>query len=128
MDTNHDGVISQFEFSQGILKYVNMPSKDLKKLFRHFDKQQLGLIQKNNFMIIIKNHQLKKPTVLIEQNFNLQFEILNKFNKWVNTNQLTPDDAFRCFDLDFNGFLTKQELLNGILKYLKYPQHFITRV
>ena len=85
MDTNHDGVISKYEFEHGVLQYINMPKNDIRKLFCYFDKQNLGLITKKNFTMIILNHQLRKPTDFIEQDFNIQFDILRKFNYWAST-------------------------------------------
>jgi hypothetical protein len=43
-------------------------------------------------------------------NFNWEEEVIDKLKSWVVKEKITVEEAFKCFDKDFDGFVNKNDL------------------
>ena len=52
--------------------------------------------------------------------------IINKIRDWVITNKITSIEAFRSFDKDFNGLISKNDMKLSLIEFLKVKATEIT--
>ncbi len=46
--------------------------------------------------------------------------MVDKIKAWIVKEKITIDEAFKCFDRDFDGFIKKDDLKWGIINILKF--------
>ena len=54
----------------------------------------------------------------MEDSFEWQEQIIAGIKKWAKTSKLNSTEAFRSFDLDFDGLISKQDMKTALQKYL----------
>lgn len=63
----------------------------------------------------------------VKDNFDWEAETLEKLRTWVkDKSNRAPDDAFKRFDKDFDGFVSKEDLRTGLINNLNVPAYQIT--
>lgn len=63
---------------------------------------------------------------LQEDDFDWELEILFKIRNWCKRENLTVEDAFRTFDKDFDGEISKGDIKLFIIDILKVEDKLIT--
>ena len=48
--------------------------------------------------------------------------MIDKIKSWVITERITVEEAFKCFDRDFDGYIKKDDLKWGIINILKIKE------
>ena len=66
---------------------------------------------------MLRLENLDKKTV--EDNFDWEQETIGKIKQWVIDQKLTVHEAFKCFDKDFDGFISKQDLKASLTEILE---------
>lgn len=54
--------------------------------------------------------QIPKPGKMVSDSFAWQEDIIARIKAWVKKSRLNSLDAFRSFDQDFNGLITKEDM------------------
>ena len=52
--------------------------------------------------------------------------MIKMIHEWVNKNNLSPEDAFRVIDNDFDGFLSRPDLTHFLINVLNWPAKEVT--
>jgi len=103
---------------------LSLPVKE--KFFAFMDKNQIGLIDYPTFLDIMQtssvNH-LKKNN--LSDNFDWENSIIEKIKAWIIKEHITIEEAFKCFDRDFDGFVKKEDLKWGLSQLLKVKEEEI---
>lgn len=55
----------------------------------------------------------------VEDNFDWEHATIAKIKQWVLAQELTVEEAFKCFDKDFDGFISKQDLRDALTEILE---------
>ena len=50
---------------------------------------------------------------------------MEKIKKWIRKAQLTVEDAFKCFDKDFDGYVNKADLKHALVNLLEIEEDSI---
>ena len=90
------------------------------------DKNKIGLVDYPNFLEVIQlssANRLKKGNC--NDNFDWENGIIDKIKMWILTERITVDEAFKCFDRDFDGFVKKEDLQSAIVNILKVKEEEI---
>jgi len=90
------------------------------------DKNKIGLVDYPNFLEVIQissAYKLKKGDM--SDNFDWENGIIDKIKMWIMTERITVEEAFKCFDRDFDGFVKKDDLKNSIISILKVKEEEI---
>ena len=96
------------------------------KLFALMDKNQIGLVDYPNFLEVINlSSAYKLSNGNMGDNFDWENEVIDKLKRWVATERITVDEAFKCFDKDFDGFISKSDLRWGLTDVLKVKEEEI---
>lgn len=122
-DGNKDGFLSFTEFSQGIDKILTLSVPVKEKIFALMDKNKIGLVDYPNFLEVIElssANRLKKGD--FSDNFDWENGIIEKIKKWILSEKITVEEAFKCFDKDFDGHVRKEDLRWGIINILKVKE------
>ena len=116
-DTENLGVLSAKQFSDGLSKYIDLSEQVKYGLFALIDKLGTGLITFEAFLAVIKDNNLEpKPH---KDSWNWEGEIIQKIRKWIFSEKISVESAFRAFDIDFDGVISKEDLKTGVIKVLK---------
>ena len=54
--------------------------------------------------------------------------VIAKLREWVKTNQYRATEAFRSFDKDFNGLISKEDMKQSLIEYLDIKPIEITQI
>jgi hypothetical protein len=55
----------------------------------------------------------------IEDSFDWETGIINQIKQWVKKQGLTVEEAFKCFDKDFDGFISKGDLKDSLIEIIE---------
>lgn len=75
------------------------------------------MIDYPHFLMVIKK-PLNSKKVIINDSFDWQSSIISKLHSYFSSEKLSPADAFRIVDSDFDGFISKSDLKNFLLTAL----------
>ena len=81
------------------------------------DKNNTGLISYEQFLDVLKLENFDKQAV--EDNFDWEQETINRIKQWIISQRLTVAEAFKCFDKDFDGFISKVDLKDSLTDILE---------
>ena len=125
-DLNKDGFLSFSEFSSGIDNVMTLSLPVKEKFFALMDKNQIGLVDYPNFLNVIQATSAANlmKTGLVDS-FDWENDVIDQIKKWVIREKITIEEAFKCFDRDFDGFVKKDDLKWGIINILKIKQEEI---
>lgn len=91
------------------------------------DKNEIGLVDYPNFLEVINlssAYKLNKNGGL-NDNFDWENDVIEQIKRWIQTERITVEEGFKCFDKDFDGFINKQDLRWGLINILKIKEEEI---
>ena len=119
LDTNNDEFLSFAEFSENIESVVKLSPYIKEQLFAYMDVNKIGMVDYESFWNTMKQTAVSPPVIRVEDNFNWEYEMIDKIREWIKNEGITPEEAFKAFDRDFDGFININDLkwiLTNILK------------
>lgn len=117
-------MINLAQFSQGVSSIVSIAPPLLEKLFNVMDSNKIGMVDYPRFEKILSiqaNSQVPKPGDSVEDSFDWQERIIFEIKRWVKQAKLIPMEAFRSFDKDFDGLISKEDMKQSLVEYLRVP-------
>ena len=96
-----------------------LASPVLEQLFSSVDKKGVGLITYDQFLFVFNGGELTSKRV--EDNFDWEEKMIGNIKQWVLTKGLTLEEAFKCFDQDFDGIISKNDLKKSLASLLHVP-------
>jgi Ca2+-binding EF-hand superfamily protein len=112
--------LSYSEFSTGINKIITLSEPIKEKLFALMDSNEIGLVDYPNFLEVIQMsnaNKLKRNGV--KDNFEWEEGIIDKIKMWIIRERITVEEAFKCFDRDFDGTISKEDLKDSLISIFK---------
>ncbi len=95
------------------------------------DKNEIGLVDYPNFLEVINLSSAKKLSKgALNDNFDWENAVIDQIRKWVFSEKITIEEAFKSFDRDFDGYVNKADLkwaLTNILQ-IKEEEIFPTKL
>jgi len=116
-DLDKDGMVSYAEFQRGLDDILKLSQPIKEQLYALMDKDNIGLISYDQFLEVLRLQNIDKKA--IEDNFDWENEVIDKIRQWIVDQGLTVEEAFKCFDKDFDGFISKQDLKRSLLDILE---------
>jgi Ca2+-binding EF-hand superfamily protein len=71
----------------------------------------------------LKDRKIDPPKIV--DSFDWEQGIVQKIKEWIKKAQLTVEDAFKCFDKDFDGFVSKVDLKHALVSLLEIDEEEI---
>lgn len=117
LDSEGNGTIAYSAFmSQWDSLYpLSKPQKEA--LFRLFDTQNIGQIDYPSFLRILRDVEIDPKAS--SESWDWEQDIIGKIKAWKVSQKLQTEAVFRAFDRDFDGFLSKKDLREGLETVLK---------
>lgn len=128
-DSDKDGMLTITEFSRGIVSLVPLSQRILQRLFALMDQNQIGMIDFEAFKKVLDikvPSQIPRKADKVEDDFTWQQDIIKGIKRYVRGQGLTPTDAFRLFDQDFDGKISIEDMRNSVQTILGIPEAKIT--
>ena len=89
------------------------------------DQNNIGLVEYNSFLEILEITHVSKPKVTVPDNFNWEEKIVKKLKNWICSSQITVEEAFKSFDHDFDGVVSKDDLKWTLINLLQVEEEEI---
>ncbi|KAL4466773.1 hypothetical protein ABPG74_010370 [Tetrahymena malaccensis] len=124
LDSNQDGFIILSEMSN-LDKIIKLNQSQKEGYFCYMDNLNTGMIDYQRFLEVI-NKPINFKQEIKEDNWDWQFEMLEKMRKWYKTQNLDYMEAFKIADIDFDGQIGKKDLHSFLSDILHIPQDIIT--
>ena len=125
-DANKDGFLSLTEFSQGIEKIIALSVPVKEKMFGLMDKNGIGLVDYPSFLEVINLSSASKLSKAhLNDNFDWETGVIEQIKQWVAKERITIEEAFKCFDKDFDGYVSKDDLRWALANVLKLKEEEI---
>lgn len=103
---------------------LSLPVKE--KFFAVMDKNKIGLVDYPNFLQVIQASAADKIKANgFTDSFDWENSIIEKIKAWIVKEKITVDEAFKCFDRDFDGFIKKEDLKQSIASILKVKEEIL---
>ncbi len=84
------------------------------------DRNEIGLVDYTNFLEIINLSSANKLTKgPFNDNFDWENDAIEKIKHWIHSERITIEEAFKCFDKDFDGFVSKTDLRWALINIIK---------
>jgi len=93
------------------------------------DSNKIGMVdqEKFNFIISIETAiTIPKEGSSIADGFEWQEEVIQMIKDWALKNKLGPIEAFKSFDRDLSGAITKESMRKSLVEYLQMNYSAIT--
>ena len=119
-DKNKDGFLSFAELNDGLDSLTDISQFLKEKLFAMMDIHSTGLIPIEGFVGILEEGKIAKGGSKTD-GFEWENEIIQKMKGWVQERGMSSEEAFKNFDVDFDGFIGKDDLRNSLLELIKIP-------
>ena len=118
-DTDHDNMVSLAEFTLGLTSMLTIAAPFAEQLYAIMDKRGIGLINYDQFLDVIKSRKTEVKNVT--DNFNWEYSMIEKIKQWVLSKKCTIEEAYKCFDRDFDGLVSQQDLMLSLKTLLEVP-------
>ena len=118
-DSDKDNMVSLAEFQRGIQTVITLSSPVVEMLYNLMDKHRNKLINMEQFCDVLKAQQLQVPN--ITDNFKWEMAMVEELKKWIVKENQHPEEAFKRFDKDFDGQISKDDLKLGLQNNLRIP-------
>lgn len=119
LDTNNDEFLTFTEFSENIDSIVKLSPLIKEKLFALMDENNIGMVDYQSFLSVMKRTPVSAKIVRVADNFNWETDMIQKIKNWIIDEDITVEEAFKAFDRDFDGFIDIDDLkwiLTNIIK------------
>lgn len=127
IDVTRTGFVTINDFCTGIDKVMKL-SKPIKDgFFAYIDRENIGIINYEDFVKVLKRSIVDKPSEVSEDNFDWQNQIINRIKDYTIEKKLSPEDTFRIIDCDFDGFISKNDLTQFLKEVLVTQSQEVTQ-
>lgn len=89
------------------------------QLYALMDKSGIGLINYNQFLDVLKSR--KTETSSVSDNFTWEYSMIASIKEWIQSRKCTTEESYKCFDRDFDGQVSKEDLRASLRSLLEIP-------
>ena len=131
LDKDGTGMLTAREWSDGLDKFLVLSAPIKDGLFAAMDYKGIGLVDYPTFLKAVKDGEF---TVSVNRdNWSNEEHVLKRIRAWIKQQGLTVEAAFRAFDQDFDGVISKADLKDSLGSLLKVteqelPSHKLDRL
>ena len=94
----------------------------LEKIFSAMDYNQIGMVDfaKFNHVINVETRsQIPRPGKNVDDSFDWQESIIKRIKAWIVESKLNAVEAYRMFDFDFDGLVSKADMKKALVELIK---------
>ncbi len=125
LDSNGNTLLSYPEFSKGIDEVCKLSPMVKEQLFARMDVNGIGMVDYDNFLEALQTTIVSAPKVRTADNFDWEEKMIQKLKNYISHNGITVEEAFKAFDRDFDGKVSKEDLKWALINILKVEEEEI---
>jgi Ca2+-binding EF-hand superfamily protein len=120
-DTEKSGMMNLAQFIVGVNSIVPIASPLLEKLFQKMDTNKIGMVDEQKLVILLSAKvKTQIPRISkIEDSFEWQENVIDQIKNWVKSSKMNAEEAFKSFDQDFDGLISKADMSKSLIQFLK---------
>ncbi len=115
-DASGSNMVSCGDFVRGVSSLVPLAAPVLEQLYCLMDKSGVGLITYQQFLDVLRAHKIEQPKV--SDNFDWEASTIARIREWMLAKKCTVEEAFRLFDADVDGFVSRADLETSLVRHL----------
>ena len=118
-DIDKDGMLTLAEFTDGVSLLMGLSPLIVAKIFGAMDVLKIGMIDFEKFKKVLEAKgagQLPRALEQPESGFEWQEDVVKAIKNYVKKENLQVQDAFRFFDQDFDGVISKKDMKTSLEK------------
>ena len=118
-DSNGDGFLCFQELATGLDNIIKLSQPVKEKLFALMDGNKIGMVDYPNFLEVIQRSTATTMKQKVNDSFDWEMGIITKIKEWIQKERITVEEAFKNFDHDFDGIVSKEDLKWGLINIIK---------
>ena len=103
LDQNKDGYITIDEFKLNMKRVIKLSDRAMEGVFSRMDALNIGMVDMKNFLKTMEKPVMTRVAAVHNDNYDWQFNALNKIREWYVREKFSDEDAFRTLDKEFKG-------------------------
>jgi Ca2+-binding EF-hand superfamily protein len=119
LDSNGNGLLSFPEFAEGIEQVIKLSPMVKEQLFALMDTNGIGMVDYDSFLETLRITIVSKPKARVSDNFDWEEDVIEQLRQYIRSASITPEEAFKAFDHDFDGIVSKSDLKWVLVEILK---------
>jgi Ca2+-binding EF-hand superfamily protein len=93
------------------------------KFFSFMDKKQIGMVDYQTFLDVLQSSSLAGiKRYNFTDGFDWENSMIEKIKQWIVSERITGEEAFKCFDKDFDGYIMKDDLKWALVTLLRVKE------
>ena len=116
-------MINLAQFIAGVNSFVPVSAPLLEKLYDIMDSNKIGMVDYEKFVKVLSAEapsQIPLSVKKMEDSFIWQETVVKDIKNWVKEQKLTSLEAFRSFDHDMDGLISREDMKRSLITMLKY--------
>jgi len=120
LDKSNTGMLTALDWSEGLNRFVDISNPIKDGFFAAMDTKGIGLIDYQTFLRVLKDGEMED--VGNKDSWNEEERVLARIRHWIQAQEVTIEAAFRAFDRDFDGVISKSDLKESLATLLNISE------